>query len=152
MLGMRERIVALKRRQPTAEQIERAQEIVKIDSDEEKKKLPRLAVNYAERILKMVDYPETYDVKIQTVRIGKDIAICSTPFETLVEIGLELKEKSPFKNTFTIELANGWYGYLPTPKQHELGGYETWLSTSQVQKDASEILTKHLLEMLKELE
>ena len=50
-----------------------------------------------------------------------------------------------------IELANGGYGYLPTPRQHELGGYETWLGTSKVQKDASEILTRNLLEMLSEM-
>ena len=28
-------------------------------------------------------------------------------------------------HTFLIELANGSYGYLPPPNQHELGGYET---------------------------
>lgn len=41
--------------------------------------------------------------------------------------------------------------YLPSPKKHALGGYETWLGTSNVQEDASEILTKNLLEMLVEL-
>jgi hypothetical protein len=50
-----------------------------------------------------------------------------------------------------IGLANGKHGYLPTPAQHELGGYETWLGTNIVQEDASVILTKHLLEMLQEL-
>jgi neutral ceramidase len=34
------------------------------------------------------------------------------------------------KPTFTISLANGWNGYLPTPEQHELGSYETWRSRS----------------------
>ena len=47
-----------------------------------------------------------------------------------VEIGLEIKKKSPLKPTFTIELANGYNGYLPTPEQHELGGYETWRARS----------------------
>ena len=50
-----------------------------------------------------------------------------------------------------MELANGAYGYLPTPQQHELGGYETWLGTNKVQLDASEILVGNLLEMLDEL-
>ena len=44
-----------------------------------------------------------------------------------MEIGLEIKEKSPFERTFLIGLANGGYGYLPPPNQHKLGGYETWL-------------------------
>jgi hypothetical protein len=50
-----------------------------------------------------------------------------------------------------IGLANGSNGYLPTPEQHKLGGYETWLGTNRVQEDASLILTSNLLEMLTEL-
>jgi neutral ceramidase len=50
-----------------------------------------------------------------------------------------------------IGLANGRHGYLPTPEQHKLGGYETWLGTNYVQEDASVIITNHLLEMLTEL-
>jgi hypothetical protein len=51
-----------------------------------------------------------------------------------------------------IGLANGGNGYLPTPEQHKLGGYETWLGTNRVQEDASVILTKNLLEMLNDLQ
>jgi hypothetical protein len=51
----------------------------------------------------------------------------------------------------TIGIANGSYGYLPTPEQHQLGGYETWLGTNRVQEDSSVILTDQLLEMLAEL-
>ena len=50
-----------------------------------------------------------------------------------------------------IGLANGNNGYLPTPEQHKLGGYETWLGSNRVQEDASVILTNNLLEMLAEL-
>ncbi len=50
-----------------------------------------------------------------------------------------------------IGLANGRHGYLPTPEQHRLGGYETWIGTNVVQEDASVILTTQLLEMLAEL-
>ena len=41
-----------------------------------------------------------------------------------------VKAQSPFKPTFTVELANGYNGYLPTPEQHRLGGYETWRARS----------------------
>ena len=50
-----------------------------------------------------------------------------------------------------IGLANGRYGYLPTPRQHALGGYETWLGTSKVQVDASELIVEQLLKMLETL-
>ena len=87
---------------------------------------------------------------IQALRIG-DLAVCAIPFETFVEIGLDLKKRSPFPQTMVIGIANGYHGYLPTPEQHKLGGYETWLGTCKVQEDASVILTNNLLEMLAEL-
>jgi hypothetical protein len=42
-------------------------------------------------------------------------------------------------------------GYLPTPEQHKLGGYETWMGSNRVQKDASVILIHNFLEMLDDL-
>jgi len=148
-LAMRQREITLKHRVPTPEQIERAKKIVGMDADEEKK-LPRLAKAYAERTLKLAEEPPTTKVLVQAVRIG-DLAICTLPFEVFAEIGLELKEKSPAADTFVMSLANGGYGYLPTPEQHRFGGYETWLTTNKVQKDASVILVDNLVEMLGEL-
>jgi len=148
-LAMREREITLKHRVPTAEQIERAKRIVEVDAEGEKE-LPRLAKAYAERTLKLAAEPPTTKVIVQTVRIG-DLAICTLPFEVFAEIGLELKDKSPAADTFVVSLANGGYGYLPTPEQHQFGGYETWLTTNKVQKDASAILVNNLLEMLGEM-
>ena len=66
-----------------------------------------------------------------------------------VEIGLELKEKSPFKSTFTISLANGYNGYLPTPEHHALGGYETWRArSSYLEVEASPKITAKMLDLL----
>jgi len=148
-LAMQQREITLNHRVPTAEQIERAKAIVVMD-DEAAKTLPNLAKAYAERTLKLAEEPPTTKVLIQAVRIG-DLAICTLPFEVFTEIGLELKAKSPAADTFVVSLANGGYGYLPTPEQHQFGGYETWLSTNKVQKDASVILVANLLEMLDEL-
>lgn len=105
---------------------------------------------YVDRITRILDAPDEIDVPLQVFRIG-DLAVTAIPFETFVEIGLALKEQSPFEDTFTIELANGSFGYLPTPEQHELGGYETWLGTNYVEFEASERIEETLLEMLKSL-
>ena len=148
---MIQRTVTLKYRKPDEKQIKQANEILNMDAEEiAAAKLSTLSRHYAIRTLAGAERPDAVDVTIQAIRIG-DQAIVSLPFETLVEIGLELKEKSPFPHTFTIELANGAYGYLPTAKQHKLGGYETWLGTNRVQYEASRILTDELLEMLGEL-
>ncbi len=148
-LGMVERLVTLDLRQATPEQIARAEKIIAM-TKEDAKSLPRLAKSYAERTLKHAKKGKTIEIKIQAVRIG-DLAIVSFPFEVFAETGLNLKDKSPFADTFIMELANGEHGYLPTPNQHKFGGYETWLTTNRVQLDASELLTAQLLEMLDEL-
>ena len=146
-LNMLQREITLRYRKPTAEQLERAKSILKITDQTEVDRLPRLAVPYANRTVIAAARPETVNVKIQVIRIG-DLGICCIPFETFVEIGLELKQRSPLPQTMVISIANGRYGYLPTPAQHRLGGYETWLGTNIVQKNASVLLTTNLLEML----
>ena len=100
----------------------------------------------------MSKYPKQVDVNVQALRIG-DLAIVAIPCEVFVEIGLEIKAKSPLKPTFTIELANGYNGYLPTPEQHELGGYETWRArSSYLEVDAASKITAKALDLLQELE
>jgi hypothetical protein len=79
------------------------------------------------------------------------LGICAIPFEVFVEIGLELKRESPMGQTFMISHANGSYGYLPTVRQHELGGYETWLGTSNVEVQAAPKIVDAMLSMLRDL-
>lgn len=105
---------------------------------------------YAGRIKRIQEGPDEVVVPLQVMRIGS-LAIQAIPFEVFTEIGLELKDRSPFDDSFTIELANGSYGYLPTPAQHELGGYETWLGTNYVQLDASEKIVEQLLYLANQL-
>jgi hypothetical protein len=106
---------------------------------------------YAQRVFALNDAPDQVSVPLQTFRIG-DVGIAAIPFEVFVEAGLEIKKKAPFAQAFTIELANGSYGYLPTAAQHELGGYETWMGTNNVEKDASTKRVNQLLEMFAELD
>ncbi|MGQ9505363.1 MAG: neutral/alkaline non-lysosomal ceramidase N-terminal domain-containing protein [Thermogutta sp.] len=146
-LGMRQVELALKVRKPTPEQLQRAKEILAGAPP-----LPERPheETYARRIIHQAEAPETISVPLQALRIG-DLGIAAIPFEVFAEIGLEIKEKSPFHPTFTISHANGSYGYLPTPRQHELGGYETWLGTNQVEEQASVKITETILEMFRQL-
>lgn len=150
-LGMIARQVELKYRRPTAEQVAEAKEVLAVKDPGEIARLPRLAQNYARNVIRAAEREEqTLTVTLQAIRIG-ELAVCGIPFETFAEIGLELKDRSPFAQTMVIGLANGRHGYLPTPGQHRLGGYETWLGTNSVQEDTSVILTENLLQMLAEL-
>ena len=150
-LGMMEREIELKYRRPTEAQVKAAKAVLAIKNEDEINSLPRLAQHYARKTVQAAEREhDTITVKIQAIRIG-DLAVCGIPFETFVEIGLELKKRSPFSQTIVVGMANGKLGYLPTPEQHQLGGYETWLGTCIVQKDASVILNKNLFAMLNEL-
>ena len=151
VIATRQREVSLVYRTPSDAEVAKAMELMKLTPEERNAIHSRTTsvanhtINYAK-----LEGPRTEDVIVQAFRIG-DQAIVSMPFEVLVEIGLELKEKSPAPRTFIIELANGSYGYLPPPNQVELGGYETWLGTSRFEKHSSDKLVKELLEMLGEL-
>ncbi len=145
-IGMIERDITLQLRTPTKHQVARAKTILAIKDNKEIAKLPKKAESYARKTIAMQDGGKT-TIPLQAIRIG-DIGICAIPFETLVEIGLELKERSPFDPTIVVGIANGYNGYLPPPNQHKLGGYETWLGTSRVQEDASVRIIGQLLEML----
>lgn len=149
-LDMIQRPLKLRHRKPTNDQLERTKKIVELQDQAEKDNLPRLADAYAGRTIRQAQAPDTITVPLQVVRIG-DFVICAIPFETFVEIGLDLKKRSPFPRTMVVSIANGYNGYLPTPEHHKLGGYVTWLGTNRVQENASVLITNTLLEMLKEL-
>jgi len=66
-----------------------------------------------------------------------DNVIWSAPVEMFCEIAIGIRERSPFKQTFYFGYTNGWFGYLPTAKGFDEGGYEPRTSpfTSQVESD-----------------
>lgn len=110
-----------------------------------------LSFIYAERTMRLAGYPETTTIPLQVLRIG-DICIGTMPCEVFCEIGLEFKRACPIQPAFMVELAHGYFGYLPTPRQIQLGGYETWIGTNRLEPEASDKMLKALLEMAAELQ
>ncbi len=140
--------LALVYRKPTPEQIARAKGILARPANA--KPDHPLELPYARRTLDMAELPSHMRIVLQAFRLG-DLGLAAIPFEVFAEIGLELKAKSPFQPSFTISLANGSGGYLPTPPQHRLGGYETWLGTSRVEFEASTKIVATLLRLMEQL-
>ncbi|MBN2308706.1 MAG: neutral/alkaline non-lysosomal ceramidase N-terminal domain-containing protein [Candidatus Hydrogenedentes bacterium] len=145
-LGARMRELTLEVRKPDEATLEWAREIL---AKPEAECGPRQR-SYARKALAHDEAPAHFDIRVQALRIG-DVGVAAIPFETFAETGLRLKAEGPLPVTFTISLANGGYGYLPTPAQHELGGYETWLGTSRVAPDSEPAIVAALLEQLREL-
>lgn len=147
-IAMRETEIELKVRKPSADDIAAAKDRLSKAGEFPYKTMPDI---YARETLKMAESPDTMKLKLQAIRIG-DLGIVAIPAEVFTEIGLEIKRRSPLKPTFTISLANGWNGYLPTPQQHELAGYETWRArSSYLEVDASPKIVEALLTLLNEV-
>jgi hypothetical protein len=63
-------------------------------------------------------------VEVQAIALGRDTAWVSLPGEVFVELGLALKKRSPFPQTFVVELANENIGYIPDRRSYAEGNYE----------------------------
>jgi neutral ceramidase len=140
----------LKQRRPSPEQIAWAERTLTQPIVLGKGSASILPRAYAERCLKLKDAPDEICIPVQALRIGP-AAITGIACETFAETGLDLKARSPFQPTWTHSIAGGYYGYLPTPPQHELGGYETWLGTNRLEPQASVKITETLLEQLRDM-
>jgi neutral ceramidase len=114
-----------------------------------KAKTDRSAI-YAARVLSLANASPETKFPAQILRIG-DVCIGTSPCETFAETGIEFRKRSPFNKSFMIELAHGYYGYMPTPRHFELGGYETWPGTNNLEPQASVKLMDALLEMAAEV-
>jgi neutral ceramidase len=134
-------------REVTAEMLEWAQETRdREDPETGRANLPKI---YADRVLAMAEYPDPIAIPLQFLRIGP-VGIGTMPCEVFAEIGLEFKDRSPVQPAFLVSLNHGYFGYLPPPRQHRLGGYETWLGTNRLQPEASVIMLDQLIEMAEE--
>jgi neutral ceramidase len=146
-LAMAQSELTLQVRKPTSDRVAQAKAFLAEPDD---KKLPPRAKAYAKWTQVLDEHEGTETLVLQAARIG-DVGISAIPCEVLVEIGLRIKANSPLKPTFTIELANGHYGYLPDPRQHRLGGYETWLGTNTLEIKASDKIEAELQRLLEQV-
>jgi hypothetical protein len=88
-------------------------------------------------------------VEVTVMTLGKDVAIVCLPGEVFVELGLAIKQGSPFRNTLIIELSNCVETiYIPTRAAHAGGSYE--VTNSAVQAGSGEMLVEAALGLLKE--
>jgi hypothetical protein len=143
-LAARYRELVIATRRPSAEQLAWAKETLA------KGGKPDIPYVYAQRFEALARGASSVPTPLQVLRIG-DVCIGSLPNEVFCEIGLEFRQRSPVQPAFLVSLAHGYFDYLPTPKQHELGGYETWLATNRLEPKASEKMLDALLEMAAEV-
>jgi hypothetical protein len=64
------------------------------------------------------------EAEVQVIALGPDLAFVALPGEIFTELGLQVKQNSPFRHTIIAELANGSVGYVPTKRAFAEGNYE----------------------------
>lgn len=115
---------------------------------------------YAKDWLKMHEIQNQVDnLEVMVVRIG-DIAFVGLPGEIFCEFGIDIKARSPFKNTLVMGLTNDDRNYFPTKVSFTQGpkgftpmitGYETTPGSTLYEIGAGEKLAESALNQLKKI-
>jgi hypothetical protein len=89
-------------------------------------------------------------VEVNVLAFGNDLAVVFLPGEIFVQLGLAIKQASPFKTTLIIELANcAETLYVPTRVAYVGGGYEA--INSAVKPGSGEMLAEAAVRLLGEI-
>jgi hypothetical protein len=89
-------------------------------------------------------------VEVQTIALGDEVGIVCLPGEVFVELGLAIKQASPFRTTLVVELANCVETmYVPTRAACAGGSYE--VTNSAVQPGSGEMLVEESIRLLREM-
>lgn len=105
------------------EEVAEAREIAQTGNDRSRTDFMRLVkAHQALEVAARTGRP--WEVEVQVVTLGTDLAWVALPGEIFVQLGLDLKLDSPFRQTMIAELANGSIGYIPNRRAYPQGNYE----------------------------
>ena len=96
------------------------------------------------------DKEPKYPMEFHALRIG-DIGFVSEQFELYFEYGQRIAARSPFVQTFVIQLSAGGGGYLATERAEKNGGYGTGPLIGPVSPTGGQELVEAAVQELKKL-
>lgn len=92
---------------------------------------------------------ENIPVDVTVITLGPDVAIVCLPGEVFVDLGLAIKQASPYKTTLIVELSNAVETiYVPHRAAYAGGSYE--VTNSNLQPGGGEILVETALRLLRQ--
>jgi neutral ceramidase len=147
-LAVRQKLIDVPAQQFSADDVAKAKERMKKIGTRDLTFLEQVECN------KIVDVSQRYangkvPIEVVAIRLSPDVAIVTLPGEVFVELGLAIKQASPFKTTLVIELSNDAPAYVPTKKAFAEGSYE--IVNSRVAPGGGEKLADLAVSLLKEL-
>jgi neutral ceramidase len=170
-LAVKSRVVRLPLEEATAEQVSESLEILaKVNRKESVEFLDHVTA-YKKLILDHFRHPEphadsvnhlswglsrslqgigeTMPVDVTVMTLGQDVVIVCIPGEVFVELGLAIKQGSPFQTTFVIELSGAVETiYVPNRAAYAGGGYE--VTNSNLLPGSGEMLVEAALDLLRQ--
>jgi len=88
---------------------------------------------------------------IVSIKFDDKLALTSLPGEIFTEIGLDIKKRSPFKQTWPVTLGMGECGYVPLAECFARGGYEILpIVGGGPEEKTAELLVRETLQNLKQ--
>ncbi len=113
-------------------------------------KTPFLDLVRAYTTLDLLQYPDgKMNVEISVVALNDKVAMVFLPGEIFVELGMAIKQESPFEQTLVIELAHDTPFYVPTKRGFLEGSYE--IMNSRITPGGGEVMVEHAVSLLKQL-
>jgi neutral ceramidase len=145
-LAVRRAVIEVPAQQFTSAEIEQA----KKDMD----KIGTSELSFLDQVLayKIVDIQSrgsTIPIEVQVFRLGDEVAVVGLPGEVFADLGLAIKEASPFPTTLVIELCQDSLAYVPTRKAFAEGSYET--VNSRIAPGGGERMADAAIDLLKQL-
>lgn len=86
-------------------------------------------------------------MELHVIRLG-DISIATNPFELFLDFGIQIKARSVAEQTFVVQLACDYSGYLPTARAVEAGGYGAEITSNYVGPEGGKVLVDRSVELI----
>lgn len=101
------------------------------------------------RSIALAGIGETLPVDVTVITIGDELAIVTLPGEVFVDLGLAIKQASPFRTTIVVELSNVVETiYIPHRAAYAGGSYE--VTNSTVMPGSGEMLVESAVRLLRQ--
>lgn len=101
-----------------------------------------------EMTVKLVDGKYTFEGEVMVISVGDELAFVGLPGEMFVELGLAVKQNSPYAYTFINTLANGAIGYVANRKAFAEGSYGAAAASTRSNPGSGEALVDSAVRQL----
>lgn len=104
--------------------------------------------HYRDTLYTLVDGKYTFAAEVMVITVGDEVAFVGAPGELFVELGLMIRNGSPYQFTFVNSNANGSIGYVANLKGHSEGAYGASVQSTRCNPGSGEALVDSAIRQL----